>query len=202
MSDTSATDQLYVQHAPRWHQRVSKLGYPAAYAHLMAQLPPLREGATVLDIGTGSAAFADAFAAQAPRSCRITLADPHQEMLDQARQTARPWRQEVHLTQASLGDPLGEFDVILCAHVLEHLDIRPALDWLFNSLRPGGTLVLALSRPHWCTALIRWRWGHRAYTPAQVQALLADAGFSDIAPHPFPAGPPYRTSHGYIARRP
>ena len=67
---------------------------------------------------------------------------------------------------------------------------------------PGGRLVLALSKPHWCTALVRWRWGNAAYTPDHAKTMLAQAGFTHITAHPFPSGPPSRVSHGYIARRP
>ncbi|MEC8195223.1 MAG: class I SAM-dependent methyltransferase [Pseudomonadota bacterium] len=201
MTATSDHDQLYSKHAPRWHQRLGKLGYTRAYDHLMAQLPPLPDQVRVLDIGTGSGAFAASFAKQAPANCQLTLADPNPEMRSEAAAQSQDWPQTVQITDAKLGDRLGQYDVLLCAHVLEHLEIAPALRWLHQSLAPGGTLVLALSRPHWCTALLRWRWGHRAYRPDQARDHLAAAGFGDIQLIPFPSGPPYRTSHGYIARR-
>lgn len=201
MTATPDHDHLYSKHAPRWHQRLGKLGYTRAYDHLMAQLPALPAAATVLDIGTGSGAFAASFAKRARADCQLTLADPNAAMRREAAERSRYWPQTVEIKDAKLGDPLGQFDMVLCAHVLEHLEILPALSWLHDSLKPGGTLVLALSRPHWCTALIRWRWGHRAYTPTQAVDLMAQAGLRNLRAVPFPSGPPYRTSHGYLAQR-
>ncbi|MFL4470877.1 hypothetical protein ACERZ8_13650 [Tateyamaria armeniaca] len=61
---------------------------------------------------------------------------------------------------------------------------------------------MAISKPHWCTALVRWRWGNAAYPPEHSRAMLERAGFTDIITHPFRTGPPSRVSCGYIARRP
>ena len=38
--------------------------------------------------------------------------------------------------------PDGSFDVILCSHVLEHVDDRAALSELYRILRPSGRLIL------------------------------------------------------------
>ncbi|MEP4335214.1 MAG: class I SAM-dependent methyltransferase, partial [Roseobacter sp.] len=63
-------------------------------------------------------------------------------------------------------------------------------------------IVMAISKPHWCTALVRWRWGNAAYSPQKARDMLVRAGFRDICAYPFAKGPPSRVSHGYTARRP
>ena len=45
----------------------------------------------------------------------------------------------------------GSYDVVICLHVLEHVNDRKAMSELFRVLRPGGLLVLAHS--DWDTAL-------------------------------------------------
>ncbi len=155
-----------------------------------------------MDVGTGTGAFAQSWvnAHGAPKS--LTLTDISPAMLAAAAKRLPRAR----TIPTALGAPIPDLpaqDVVICAHVIEHLDDpNMALKWLFEQLVPGGTLVLALSRPHWCTALVRWRWGNAAYTPETARGMLQQAGFNQISSHPFPAGPPARVSCGYIARRP
>ena len=191
--------QLYSKHAPDWHGNVTKLGYPDAYAHLFSLCPALAGGAAVLDVGTGSGAFAQAQATFAPTCATFTLMDNNAEMLDAAHRTAASFAQTTTLVKSEIGAPLGQFDRIICAHVIEHLPAPlAALDWFYKSLKPGGHLVMAVSRPHWCTSLIAWKWGHRAFRPAQVRSMLTSVRFEAPKAIPFPAGPPRRTSCGYV----
>jgi ubiquinone/menaquinone biosynthesis C-methylase UbiE len=41
-----------------------------------------------------------------------------------------------------IDQPDATFDMVLCSHVLEHVDDRRALGEIFRILRPGGTAVL------------------------------------------------------------
>lgn len=195
--------QLYARHAARWHQSITHLGYPEAYALLAKADLAARASppATVLDAGCGSGAFAEQVVSNCPASLKLTLLDPSQEMLDQAMQ--RDWAGPPETMLGALQDLAmsgRRFDTVLCAHVLEHTgDIETSLGYLVDALEPGGSLLLAVSKPHWCTALLRWRWGHRAYRPEEVCAALAHAGLTDIRTHRFVKGPPSRTSCGYRA---
>ena len=200
-TQAGALQAIYDAAATGWQDGISKLGFLAAYADLMQSVPQ-REARAVLDVGTGTGAFAQAWVAAQGLPDTLTLTDISEAMLLAA--ADRPPTATTRV--ASVGDPLKSLpqqDVVLCAHVIEHLeDADAALRWVHDLLRPGGNFVLALSRPHWCTALVRWRWGNAAFTPMQAQAMLAKAGFTDITLHPFTKGPPSRVSHGYIARRP
>ena len=205
---TSTLRGLYDAAAHSWQGGLERLGYPAAYADLMRRaVPDIDSGpmGQVLDVGTGTGAFADAWLAHAGGADRLDLLDMSAPMLQaaQCRLTGKAAR--ITTLHTMLGDPtvpLAAYDVVLCAHVVEHVpDPQQAMQWLGARLRPGGLLILAVSRPHWCTALIRARWGNSAIAPARVERLLQDAGLQDIAILPFPAGPPRRTSCGYAARR-
>ncbi|MBY5932277.1 class I SAM-dependent methyltransferase [Tateyamaria omphalii] len=197
-----ALQALYDTAATGWQDGISKLGFLAAYAELMQAVPPPASHPHVLDVGTGTGAFARAWVDVQGDPAELTLTDISPAMLD----TARARLPDASTVVAPLGaamDGLPPQDVVLCAHVIEHLDDPHAsLSWLFDRLKAGGTLVLALSRPHWCTALVRWRWGNAAFKPDAARHMLATAGFIDITLHPFKSGPPSRVSHGYIARRP
>ena len=186
-----------------WQDGISKLGFIEAYEGLMRTCPnPAGPRPRVLDVGTGTGAFASAWISAHGPPRTLTLTDISPAMLASA--TSRlPGARAIH---ASLGTPLSDVppqDVVLCAHVIEHLDDPvAALGWLFDRLTPGGQLVMAISKPHWCTALVRWCWGNAAYPPQRVQDMLTRAGFCDIRYYPFAKGPPSRVSHGYTARRP
>lgn len=208
MSDASSvgTPRLVARYdsvAHRWHRKVSRLGYPAAYAALFADSA---HGARVLDIGTGTGAMAEAWCRVVGTPKELVLLDPSREMLDQAGRRLARWAVPMRRLAAGAGSdevPEERFDVVLLAHVLEHLpDPDSTLAWIRTRLRPGGTLYLAASRPHWCTALLRWVWGHQAFSPEDMRARLERAGLVQISTIPFPIGPPSRTSMGYIASRP
>ncbi|MEX0349738.1 MAG: class I SAM-dependent methyltransferase [Paracoccaceae bacterium] len=198
--------QLYARHAARWHHSITHLGYPEAYtllaeADLAARERPPRY---ILDAGCGTGAFAEQVLARSPAPAHLTLLDPSEEMLAQAR--LRDWRDKPQTVSGRLEDISalrGGFDTVLCAHVLEHTaDLETSLKHLADALSPGGSLLLAVSKPHWCTALLRWRWGHKAYRPEDICAALTRAGLTGIRAIPFVKGPPSRTSCGYRALKP
>ena len=192
---------VYDAAATGWQDGIARLGFLDAYAGLM-QVAPDAPHPRVMDVGTGTGAFAAAWVAAKGPPHSLTLLDLSPAMLEAAAARLRA----DHLIAAPVGAPLADLppqDVILCAHVIEHLDDpHAALTWLHRHLVPGGTLVLALSKPHWCTALVRWRWGNAAYAPGPARQMLLHAGFDAITTHPFPSGPPSRVSCGYVARRP
>lgn len=199
---SGALQTIYDAAATGWQDGISKLGFLAAYADLMSTAPRAKQAPRVLDIGTGTGAFAQAWLDAHGAPATLTLTDISGAMLEKAAQRLPA----ADTIKAPLGRSLQTLppqNVVLCAHVIEHLeDPQTALGWLHDQLTHGGMLILALSRPHWCTALVRWRWGNAAYQPAQAVKMLEDAGFTDITLHPFKGGPPSRVSHGYIAIRP
>ena len=199
---------LYARFADRWHQGVLRLGYIAAYDQLIAYDADRRSSpvGTVLDAGTGTGAFALSFVQKHPTLKRLTLLDMSPEMLAQAEKNLHAKGIKTISCVGGLGtNDIAErsCETILCAHVIEHTNTpKDHLRWFCSRLSPGGTLLLSVSKPHWCTAIVRWRWGHKAYPPSHVTKMLEDAGFEDISEIRFKSGPPSRTSCGYRAKRP
>lgn len=190
----------YDRAAPSWGHMLARHGYGAAYNALIARLPISAPQAQVADIGCGTGAMAEAYLRRNKPTEPLTLIDPSAAMLAQAEMRLAG---RVTCEIASLQDLAPHrFDGLLCAHVVEHCpSLSDALSQLHATLRPGGWIALAVSRPHWCTWLVRQLWGHRAYRPAFMCDALERAGFEHIETIPFPKGPPRRMSQGYIARK-
>jgi len=199
--------ELYDEAAAGWQARIDKLGFETAYDNLARcafAYDPLHPGERILDAGTGTGAAARAIALlSGSNEPQFDLLDPSAEMLAQA---VRNIPAICTTVTGVIGDPRiseNAYDRVVCAHVIEHCpNPQDQIDWLFDRLRPGGTAVFAVSKPHWCTALVRWRWGNSAFSQATMRAMLTKAGFGDIETCPHPTGPPSRVSCGYLARRP
>lgn len=195
---------LYAQFSHRWHSDITRLGYPAAYDELMAALPATTSTPTVLDAGCGTGALAQAWLKTNQPHSALHLLDSSEDMLFQARSNLSQvpnttFHQDILGTAVI---PENSCDLLLSAHVIEHLDApQDGLNWFASRLRKGGQIALSISKPHWCTALVRWRWGHKAFSPQQVHNMLTTTGFTNIQTVPFSKGPPSRTSCGYIATR-
>ncbi|WP_372426917.1 class I SAM-dependent methyltransferase [Salinarimonas chemoclinalis] len=197
--------------AARWHDKITRLGYCRAYADLCRAFAPGAVPAgdaaalRVLDVGTGTGAFAAAFAeARGPGGpISLDLLDKSLPMLDEAARRLADAGLACRLIPGELGVgplPAGTYDAVLCGHVVEHLpDPAAGLETLRAALRPGGLLLLVASKPHWCTRLLQWLWGHHALPEATVLHALERAGYVRAEVFAFDEGPPSRTSRGYAA---
>lgn len=200
---TPDLDLKYDAAAPGWADKMRLLGYHDAYLGFLAsqtyRAPP---GTRVLDVGCGTGAFADGWAAIHGPDQNITLLDPSREMLRRARGTLARRGLEGQTAQCMLEDFNDErtFDCLLAAHIIEHApDPKDPLFKMRNLIGPGGRLWLIVSKPHWCNAIIWFQWRHKAYTADEVADLLNSTGWALEAEYAFPSGPPSRTSRGYLA---
>lgn len=191
----------YERAAPRWSATISRLGYPDAYRALIesARLSP-SPGSNVADVGCGTGAMMRAFVGRHGRLHHLTLIDPADRMLAEAAKGLGDTLATKTISATLETVDAGEFDVLLCAHVVEHsADLSFSLRRLRAMLRPGGHLILVASKPHWCTWLLRRVWGHRSIKSADMTRALRAADFTVISEHGFAKGPPRRMSHAYIA---
>ncbi|MEO1678990.1 MAG: methyltransferase [Pseudomonadota bacterium] len=206
-SADTALARRYDAAAPGWADKMRALGYYDGYlGFLSAPDMPAPEGPAhhVVDMGAGTAAFAEAWVAVRGAPDRMTLVEPAPAML--ARGAAALARRQVTAeTRAATLEgaaDLAPASDLLAAHLIEHLpEPRAALSALRARLAPGGRLWLVASKPHWCNAIIWLKWGTPSFPPDRIAALLADSGFALSAEYAFPAGPPSRTSRGYLAIR-
>jgi len=202
---TAHTTLQYDTAAPRWGDKMRALGYYDSYlGFLSAQPQQADRGAYVIDVGAGTAAFAEAWVALNGPLGELTLLEPSRAMLDRGQAALRRRGVEPKLVQASLGESdIERADAALAAHVIEHCaDPLIALRQIHDLLRPGGRLYLVVSKPHWCNAIIWVQWRHRTFRRDQILDLVREAGFDIESVYVFPSGPPSRTSRGIVAVRP
>ncbi len=133
--------QQYPVPEPRPDPRVDRK-FERVWALVREQLPCR----AFLDAGCGSGLYLEALGTLEERPARIAGVDLSQRILETARQTAARSGVEPELRQASL-DALpfddGEFDVVLCTQVLEHVpDPEAALRELARVLEPEGRFVI------------------------------------------------------------
>ncbi len=194
----------YDRAAPAWGDKMRLLGYYDAYLGFLAsQTFRAPDGNRVLDVGCGTGAFADAWAAIHGPKQDITLLDPSEEMLNRA-ETLLQRRGVVASRDAALLEshrPSSPYDCLLAAHVIEHVtEPESALSTMRELTERDGRLWLVVSKPHWCNAIIWLQWRHRAYRRERVAGFLEASGWELEAEYAFPSGPPSRTSRGYLAR--
>jgi ubiquinone/menaquinone biosynthesis C-methylase UbiE len=205
MADTEhALAHRYDKASGGWGDKMRALGYHDAYLGFLASaLPRPEPGEDVLDVGCGSGAFAEAWAAIHGDIACIGLLDPSARMLDRAAAALDRRGVRHRAIRQTLEDFAGRpaYDHIFAAHVIEHCaDPADALARMRALAAPGGRLWLVASRPHWCNAIIWLQWRHRTFQDGEVAALLQGAGWLLEDIYSFPSGPPSRTSRGYRAR--
>jgi SAM-dependent methyltransferase len=99
---------------------------------------------TILDIGCGDGTLGEALKRRAP--CVVTGVTASEAETARAR-TVLDKAVVANLDHDDLSS-LGQFDVIVCSHVLEHLrDPGKTLAGLRANLAPGGLLIVALPNP-------------------------------------------------------
>ena len=192
----------YDRAAPRWGDKMRALGYYDGYRAFLADRPP--QGRRLVDVGAGTAAFAEAWVATHGVPEEVALLDPSAAMLARGEAALRARGVDARTVRGLLGevDP-GRFDEALAAHVIEHCpEPLRALRQMSALVRPGGILRLVVSKPHWCNAIVWLRWRHRTFGREEILALVAAAGLEAEGAFAFPQGPPSRTSLGVVARRP
>jgi demethylmenaquinone methyltransferase/2-methoxy-6-polyprenyl-1,4-benzoquinol methylase len=180
--------QAYDRASARWSPISAILGYPRAYSELFAQLQ--RDGwldrwtpeACVLDCGTGTGILIRALPVDLARSLRIHGVDRSPGMLAKAaRELGRvPSAVELHRADVRrLPFSSGSFDVVVSAHMLEHLpDPLDGLGEMVRVLRAGGTLLLVTTRPSVPEAVLRLTWRYRTFDPAWLLHALATCGLA------------------------
>lgn len=201
----AALAQKYDTAAVSWRDKMRALGYYDGYLGFLSE-PEHRPvpDAKVIDVGAGTAAFAEAWVAVNGAPADLLLVDLSGAMLERGRTLLKRRGIEARTRVAALGPALetGPADEVLAAHLIEHIpDTLAALRDLRALLKPGGRLRLVVSKPHWCNAIIWLQWRHRTFGLEEMRGLLADAGFEIDGEYSFPSGPPSRTSRGFVARR-
>jgi ubiquinone/menaquinone biosynthesis C-methylase UbiE len=173
----------------------------APWAPRLIDLAEVRPGAHVLDVACGTGVVTRLVAERTGMAGRVVGLDINAAMLSVARQLPPVGGATIEWLEASaLEMPLPDaaFDVVLCQHGLQQLPDRPAaLREMRRVLIPAGRLALcvwspieqnpgmaalveALQRHVGAEAAANRRAPFALGDPAQLRALVEEAGFHDI----------------------
>jgi len=203
----------YDKKATNWHAFLQHKNYLGCYEYLLKkalkQYPAHGAGTVqVLDVGSGSGGFSvslcNVYQQMWPHAqLSFELLDISAAMLNEASLLMRqqPFPFKTHCSDVQALTPSDKrYDLILCAHLLEHCsEPLSVLTALRARLSQHGVLVLVMSKPHWCTALLQLIWQHQAYRKDSFVQLLHIAGFGQVSAIDFAKSPPKFTSVGYVA---
>ena len=197
--------------ADRWHIQTQRLGYPRAYAALFALLRAegwlgrLDRTSAVLDCGVGTAVLGVAVAQALPAVRRIAGVDISIGMLTRAAANLRAAGVAADLRHADarrLPFPDATFDLVVSAHMLEHLDEpEAALREMARVLRPGAQLVVVATRGGLADAMIRLKWRHVSLSRRGLARRIELSGFRHLRTAPIggPSRPAYWLSCAHLA---
>lgn len=210
---TAELVQRYDRVSSSWHDTINQLGVVTAYRHLLNRIlrqqryaqmaTPLK----VLDAGIGTAAMTVALHDIVNVPVELEGVDISPAMLCKAEEQLQNRKIDAQLQEANVQAlPFEEerFDIVLAAHVLEHLtDPELAVSELHRVLKPGGLIVLCVTRHSSLGAYIQLKW--RTHRVARTSALgwLRRAQFQSVRAVPFERRSIARhLSIGYVGRKP
>lgn len=173
-----------------WARTAHRFQLEAAYSESLiesgapAALERAGENARALDCGIGSGSLSIALNSTLPKQVAYHGIDVSDKMLASADVAMRQAGLSSILKQADIQSiPYADqsFDLVMAAHVLEHLpDPRRALTEMKRVLKPGGLLFVCMTRPSVFGALIQLRWRTWAITEPQGVNWLRACELSDI----------------------
>ncbi|MGS4884805.1 methyltransferase domain-containing protein [Roseibium sp. MB-4] len=182
---TSELSAAYDAEAGLWEEKIARLGFPGGYRRLVrAVLPALSDGAgqqlDVLDCGIGTGTLSLAFAAEVRQPYALSAVDISPCMLSEACGNLRHNGVSVDASVSDIRDmphPGNRFDLVMCAHVIEHLpDPKAALQEIHRVLKPGGHLLLVATRKSWIGAYIQLKWRTHRLSQDKIAGWLKESG--------------------------
>lgn len=185
--------RAYDRAAPGWHRVLERLGFPDAYETVLRSVlrPPTvpEQARRVLDCGVGTGALSCALAHVSPDAFRLDAIDISPRMLEQAQGRLRDCNLQGTLCRGDIRElPYGDsvFDLVMSGHVLEHMaDPNVALGEMIRVLKPGGILILCITRRSLSGLYVHLKWRTHRTTPAQTERWLRDRGLEDVGCRPF-----------------
>lgn len=184
--------EQYDQAASSWHRTLSRIGVTTAYAQLVTDLEkrlnvtdshsPLR----VLECGAGTGALSLALAQTNSYPVQISAVDISPAMLKQADHAFTRAGLSADLIEADIRElpfDSNTQDVVIAAHVLEHLaDPNPAFDEIYRVLKPGGLALLCCTRHSLPGKWIQLKWRTHTVTTTRLTQWLKEHDFEQIEP--------------------
>lgn len=182
----------YDHEAAAWQTTIERLRQPEAYRQLFADvhtqnlLPHTSHQPAVLDCGIGTGALSEALTPYMPEQTTYSGIDISAGMLLEARRRLQTAGVSFTLSQqsaTSLQHTSASFDIVMSAHMLEHLpNPQEGLNEMLRVLKPGGLLLLIMTRRTPFGAWIRRKWGVHQLRPQQLAGWLGEAGLRQVRP--------------------
>lgn len=197
----------------RWRRTAQRFQLETCYREALiasnarAVLAAAGNSAAVLDCGVGSGSLSLALAGLLAERAAFTGVDMSANMLTAADAALRQAGLSPELAQANiLALPFADrsFDVVMAAHVVEHLpEPQAALREMCRVLKPGGLLFVCMTRRSLFGALVQLAWRTWAITERQATAWLHQCQLTEIGVRPLTLGPyAGKASLAFWARRP
>ncbi|MTI44473.1 demethylmenaquinone methyltransferase/2-methoxy-6-polyprenyl-1,4-benzoquinol methylase [Roseibium hamelinense] len=198
----SALRACYDNAAPSWHTTLQQLGVPYAYQKVMTGLEddgvlPSHSGPQlhVLDCGIGTGALSSALIDKLGPSLTLSGIDVSPSMLSEAERKLRskgvvlaPYLSDIR----DLPFEDNSFDIVMCAHVLEHLpDPRMALTEMIRVLRPGGTILALITRRSLLGAFVQIKWRTHQANDETATRWLTESGAENVRLMPIANAVPF-----------
>lgn len=206
LSGTTDVRRLYTRRSRSYVAYVQAFGHRQGLRAVLSRTDVTAPGQRVLDAGCGTGlsilAIAGAMRRSGARPRLVHAFDLTPAMLGRCQATLSANRDRlqsaglsgVELRQADvlrLDDQLPEswrdYDLIVCASMLEHLprDLLPAaLAALRGRLAPGGRLLIVITRSMFYPT--RWIWHCQGYRRRELRRALDRAGLTGIEFHRYP----------------
>jgi demethylmenaquinone methyltransferase/2-methoxy-6-polyprenyl-1,4-benzoquinol methylase len=189
--------KAYDDEASVWTSKLTKLGFLEAYRHLMASFVQRSKSAgdaplRVLDCGVGTGALSMAFANEMTDPFDLSIVDISPSMLSEARSNLSNLSLRVEGRIANIQNlpyQAGYFDRVICAHTVEHLACpEAAIGEMCRVLKPGGTLLLVVTRKSAFGTYIHFKWRTQRLDPSSVRSWLEHHGLGDLEELPVGSG--------------
>ena len=189
---------LYEEKAKDWDDALSAMRVPEAYFRIHAALDTQGQQSfdtpkRVLDCGIGTGAFSTALIKSTPFPIELYGVDISPEMINCASNQLERYGVTPHLTVADarrLPYEDNHFDLVMAAHMLEHMvDPQATLAEMTRVLKPGGRVLLCITRNSLLGRHIQLKWRTHAIDYQTAQRWFQALGLSDIR-FPKPHGQP------------
>jgi demethylmenaquinone methyltransferase/2-methoxy-6-polyprenyl-1,4-benzoquinol methylase len=196
----------------KWARTARRFRLNAAYcepllaSQVVIDLIQVEPQARVLDCGVGNGSLSIALDSLLRGPVDFHAIDTSSEMLVQAKSVMQHAGLDPHLQQAdviSLPYEDQSFDVVMAAHVLEHLpDPQRALAEMVRVLKPGGMVFICVTRPSLFGAFVQLLWRTWAITEQEGIAWLHASQLVDVGYQSARLGFAGFASTAFWARRP
>ncbi|MEO7436690.1 MAG: class I SAM-dependent methyltransferase [Candidatus Binatia bacterium] len=214
MSLSADARRLFTERPDAYARFIRFVLYPQGLRAYFLASPLLhRPGLRVLEAGCGTGALTLAVVDAAERRAvplgALDAFDLTPAMLDRLRTTlVDRGRTDITLAEANvlqldrLPPTWRDYDLVVSASMLEYVPrerLAEALTGLRARLRPGGTVVLFVTRRNPLTRVVigRW-WESNLYTRPELEGALREGGFTRIRFPGFPLSACYLATWGHV----